>query len=130
MSAALPALMRSEKVQHRAAKVGFDYPDTGGALRDLESEVAELREAISEGDAAHIDEELGDVLFAAVNVSRFTHVDAEQSLGQACEKFIDRFEQVEALARERGVDMKTAGIEKLDELWKQAKKRNAAKPTD
>lgn len=66
----------------------------------------------------------------AVNVSRFTHVDAEQSLGQACEKFIDRFEQVEALARERGVDMKTAGIEKLDELWKQAKKRNAAKPTD
>ena len=70
------------------------------------------------------------MLFAAVNVSRFTHVDAEQSLGQACEKFIDRFEQVEALARERGVDMKTAGIEKLDELWKQAKKRNAAKPTD
>ena len=130
VSAALPALMRSEKVQHRAAKVGFDYPDTGGALRDLESEVAELREAISEGDAAHIDEELGDVLFAAVNVSRFTHVDAEQSLGQACEKFIDRFEQVEALARERGVDMKTAGIEKLDELWKQAKKRNAAKPND
>lgn len=53
VSAALPALMRSEKVQHRAAKVGFDYPDTGGALRDLESEVAELREAISEGDAAH-----------------------------------------------------------------------------
>lgn len=130
VSAALPALMRSEKVQHRAAKVGFDYPDAGGALRDLESEVAELREAISEGDAAHVCEELGDVLFAAVNVSRFTHVDAEQSLGQACEKFIDRFEQVETLARERDVDMRTAGIEKLDELWKQAKKLNAAKTTD
>lgn len=119
----LPALMRSEKVQHRAAKVGFDYPDTAWAMKDLDSEVAELKEAIAEGDQAHIEEELGDLLFSAVNVARFVHADAEQSLTKSCEKFIGRFEQVEAIAQECGVDMKTAPMEELDKLWKQAKKR-------
>ncbi len=123
--ATLPALMRSEKVQHRAAKVGFDYPDRDWAMRDLESELVELRQAVAEGEQSHIDEELGDLLFAAVNVSRFVHTDAEDALSKACGKFIRRFEQVEQLANERGIEMKAAPIELLDELWKQAKKRTS-----
>lgn len=120
--AVLPALMRSEKVQHRAAKSGFDYPSLEYALGDLDSEIQELKEAIAENNQMHIDEELGDLLFAAVNVSRFTHTDAENALTRSCEKFIARFEQVEKLAVSGGLDMKQASIEELDKLWKQAKK--------
>ncbi len=121
--AVLPALMRSEKVQHRAAKAGFDYTDCGWAMRDLESELSELKEAIAEGEQAHIEEELGDLLFSAVNVARFVRTDPENALTNSCEKFIRRFEQVETLARERGIDMKTTPIEELDRLWKEIKQR-------
>lgn len=120
--AILPALMRSEKVQSRAAKAGFDYPDGDRALRDLESELSELREAIAGGEPAQVEEELGDLLFAAVNVARFAKLDPEQTLTKACEKFIRRFETVEQLARERGVAMQSAPIAALDELWRDAKK--------
>lgn len=119
--AVLPALMRSEKVQHRAAKAGFDYPDVEWAMRDLESELEELKQAIAGKAQDEIEEELGDLLFSAVNVSRFVKTDAEQSLAKSCEKFIARFEQVEKLATEAGLDMKSASIEELDKLWKQAK---------
>lgn len=122
----LPSLMRSEKIQHRAAKSGFDYPAADDAMKDLESEILELREAIAEGDSAHVDEELGDLLFAAVNVSRFVHTDAEESLGRACDKFIQRFAVVEKLARERGLSMNEQPLEELDKLWREAKE--ALKP--
>ena len=120
--AVLPALMRSGKVQHRAAKSGFDYPSLEYALSDLDSEILELKEAIAEKNQAHVDEELGDLLFAAVNVSRFTQTDAENALTRSCEKFIARFEQVEKLAVSGGLDMKQASIEELNKLWKRAKK--------
>lgn len=120
--AVLPALMRSEKVQHRAAKCGFDYPSIEYALKDLESEIIELKEAISEGNQAHIDEELGDLLFSVVNAARFTKTDAEEALTRSCEKFISRFEQVENMAVSDQIDMKQASIEELDKLWKKAKK--------
>ncbi len=119
----LPALMRSEKVQHRAAKSGFDYPKTEDAFKDLLSEVKELQEAIAEKDHSHMEEEMGDLLFAAVNVSRFLDVDPEQSLSKACEKFISRFEQVEHLAQERGISMKEQPLSELDKLWKEAKEK-------
>lgn len=119
--AVLPALMRSDKVQARAAKSGFDYPGVDGALSDLKSELTELEEAIAQGEPAHIDEELGDLLFAAVNVSRFLKTDAEQSLGKACDKFIARFAVVERLAAERGLDMKQQSPQTLDALWEEAK---------
>lgn len=121
----LPALMRSAKVQHRAARTGFDYPDITGALSDLKSELGELEDAIAAGDHDAVDEELGDLLFAAVNVSRFAKLDAEYSLSRSTEKFIERFSQVEALANEKGIDMKTAGIDNLNELWAEAKRRLA-----
>lgn len=117
----LPALMRSEKVQKRAARVGFDYPGVEDAFGDLRSEVDELAEAIREGEAQHIGEELGDVLFSVANVARFVKVDSEQALGISCDKFIRRFEVVEMLALDRGIDMHTADLDVLNDLWKEAK---------
>lgn len=118
---ALPALMRAAKVQNRAARVGFDWPSIDGALDALTSETAELKEALAEGDKAHIEEEFGDLLFSAVNVSRFLKTDAELSLNAATDKFIRRFARVETLAAERGVDMSEASLEELDALWDIAK---------
>ncbi len=117
----LPALMRSAKVQSRAARVGFDWSDVSGALKALKDETIELEQAISDGNVERIEDELGDVLFSAVNVSRFTDCDAEQALTNACNKFIRRFAVVEALAAEKGIDMADANLSKLDELWKLAK---------
>lgn len=118
---ALPALMRSQKVQKRAGYVGFDYENAEQAMSDLRSEVDELCEAIRGG--TNVEEEIGDLLFAAVNVSRFQKLDAEQALEKACDKFTARFLVVEKLAAERGVDMKTAGIDDLNALWAEAKKQ-------
>lgn len=120
---ALPALMRAGKVQNRARRVGFDWPDVSGALQALDSETAELKQAIASGDAAAMEEELGDLLFSAVNVSRFIDTDAEQALTGATDKFIRRFTVVEQLAAERGVDMASASLEELDRLWEEAKGR-------
>ena len=121
LPSSLPALMRAAKVQDRAARVGFDWPTVDGALEALTSETAELKEAIAEGDNAHIEEEFGDLLFSAVNVSRFLKTDAELSLNAATEKFIRRFSRVEALAAERGIDMQTSSLQELDALWDIAK---------
>ena len=120
---ALPALMRAGKVQNRARRVGFDWPDVSGALQALDSETAELKQAIASGDAAAMEEEFGDLLFSAVNVSRFIDTDAEQALTGATDKFIRRFTVVEQLAAERGVDMASASLEQLDRLWEEAKGR-------
>lgn len=117
----LPSLMRGEKVQHRAAKSGFDYPDLWRAFSDMRSEVEELDEAARQGDSGLIEEELGDLIFSVVNVARFLGIDAEAALGKACDKFISRFAGVERLADERGIDMKSAGIESLDVLWREVK---------
>ena len=120
--AALPALSKSQKVQKRAADFGFDYTDVNGALADLENEVAELREAIDEG--GNIEEELGDVIFAAVNVSRFCKVDAEEAAQRACEKFTSRYKQVETEAFRLNIDMKSCGIDTLNRLWNAAKHKS------
>lgn len=117
----LPALMRATKLQKKAADVGFDWPDVSGALDKLEEEIAELREAIAKSDSENISEELGDILFSAVNVSRFIKVDAEESLTAASDKFLARFTKVEALASERSIDMKSASLEELDALWDEVK---------
>ena len=120
----LPALMRATKLQKKAADVGFDWDDVSGALDKLEEEIAELRQAIKNEDRENMTEELGDILFSAVNVSRFIKTDAEEALTAASDKFLSRFTQVEKLAGERGVDMKSAGIEELDRLWDEAKRNN------
>lgn len=121
VSKALPALMRSAKVQHKAAKVGFDWPDISGALDKVGEETQELQEAVVSGSQEHCREELGDLLFSVVNVSRFLNMEPEQALSQSCDKFIARFEKVERLAEERGITMEAASPEELDALWKEAK---------
>lgn len=117
-----PALMRADKVQAKAAKAGFDWTEVDGALDRLSEEIEELRNAIASGKTDEISDELGDVLFSAVNVSRFVKVDAEEALTASTDKFIARFKIVEKLAQERSIDMKTADLEVLDTLWDEAKK--------
>ncbi len=118
----LPALMRSAKVQQKAAIAGFDWPDISGALDKLHEETRELEQAIAAGKQEAMLDELGDLLFSAVNVSRFIKVDAEEALTAACDKFIRRFEKVEQLAQEKGMQMPEASLEELDKLWEQAKR--------
>lgn len=121
VSKALPSLMRAEKVQKKAAKVGFDWDSVDGAMECLYEECGELKAAIENNDAENQFEELGDVLFSAVNVSRFLKIDSEKSLYDACDKFINRFSKVEFLAKDRGIDMKTASLEQLNSLWDEVK---------
>lgn len=116
-----PALMRAQKVQKRAGKLGFNYPDIYWAMDDLNSELDELQEAVEEENPQSCFEELGDVLFSVVNVARFLKVDAEESLNASTQKFINRVQKVEQLAAEHNLDLKEATIQELDELWKQAK---------
>ena len=117
----LPALMRSQKVQNRAKKAGFDYPDVSMALDNLKSEVTELQSALQAQDENNIEEELGDVLFSAVNVARLCGKDAEEMLTGSCNKFIERFQRVERLSNEEQISLKDASLEQLIALWKKAK---------
>ena len=117
----LPALMRAEKIQKKAKKAGFDWDSIDGAYDALQSEIDELKAAQQTGDKAKIEDELGDVLFSVVNVSRFLDVDPEQALTGASNKFMNRYLKVEALACERGIDMPSTPIEELDKLWSEAK---------
>ena len=118
----LPALMRSQKVQKRAAKTGFDYPDALSALADLESEVAELREALASGGQEAQTDELGDIIFSAVNVARHLPADAEEALTASCEKFIRRFDRMESMAREKGIALEKQPLDRLNALWDAAKR--------
>ena len=113
---ALPALTRASKLQSKAAKAGFDWEEVSPALDKLSEELEELRTAVEEG--SNVEEELGDLLFAAVKVGRFAQVDGEQALQKACEKFIRRFRRVEELA---GKPMDRLGLPVLEALWRQAK---------
>jgi len=117
----LPALWRAEKVQKKAAKVGFDWSDVSGALDKLREEVAELEEAISSGDSDHAARELGDVLFTAVNVGRFINADPEEVLGGTTETFIRRFSKMEQLITESGKSMENMKLSELDEFYNEAK---------
>ena len=115
----LPALWRAEKVQKKAKKAGFDWPEVSGALDKLSEELEELKAAAAQG--TNVAEELGDLLFSAVNVSRFLDVDCEDALNQATDKFINRFRKVEEQAGDRPMTGMT--LEELDQLWEKAKER-------
>lgn len=123
VSTALPALMRAQKVQQRAARAGFDYDNLTQAMADLDSEVVELKEALASNTLEAVKEELGDLIFAAVNVARFSQFDTEEALTVSTEKFIQRFRRVEELAKAENLDMQTASLEELDELWNRAKRQ-------
>ena len=121
VSKALPALMYSQKIQKKAAKVGFDFEKTEDALSKVSEELAELKTAIDNNDAENMSEELGDLLFSVVNVARFIKVDSEKALYDATLKFTDRFGKVEALCVDKGIDMTSAPMSVLDSLWDEVK---------
>ena len=112
----LPALWRADKLQSKAEKAGFRFRDADGSLQKLEEEVRELREAVETG--GDVSQELGDVLFAAVNAGRHRGVDPENALNAACEKFIRRFRKVEASA---AAPLDELSADELAALWERAK---------
>ena len=117
----LPALMRAQKVQKRSAKSGMDFADADDAMKKVPEELAELREAVAQGDADRVNEELGDLLFSVVNIARFVGADAEEALYRSTDKFSLRFRRLEQLALDRGVDLKSAPIQLIDSLWEEVK---------
>ncbi len=121
--AVYPALMKAQKVQEKAKKAGFDWDNADGAFLKIDEEAKELKEALASGEKNAIEDELGDLLFSAVNVARFCGCEAETALDKATKKFMERFTITENLAKEKGIDMKNASIETLDELWEEAKKQ-------
>ncbi len=118
----LDPLSLAHRIQDRVAAVGFDWPDTEGPLDKVAEELAEVREAVAAANMAAVEEELGDLLFAVVNLSRLAGVHPTQALRSANLKFTHRFTMLEEMAAERGIDVPSAGLEKLDELWDEVKK--------
>jgi MazG family protein len=134
LPAGLPPLHRAHRLQDRAAGVGFDWPDVSGPAAKVEEELAEVREQLKDRprlapgaaptldpDHALLEAELGDLLFACVNLCRKAGVHASLALDRANAKFEERFRQVERMCRERGLTMADAGLEQLDALWDEAK---------
>ena len=123
---ALPALLRAEKLQKRAARVGFDWPDAGPAFDKVLEEVAELRDAAqvpaAERDPDAVAEEVGDLLFACVNLARHVGVEPEAALRAANAKFTARFHRIEAALAESGRSARDVGLPELDWLWEEAKR--------
>ena len=117
----LPALMRSTKTQEKAKKAGFDWDNIDDVFAKLDEEILELKNAYKSGVKKDIEDELGDVLFSTVNLSRFLDCDAEEALTSSCDKFISRYTKVENLAKERGINMKETSLEELDKLWDEVK---------
>jgi MazG family protein len=130
LPADLPALHRAFRLQDRASGVGFDWPDAAGAAEKVEEELAEVRAEVARAaePSAHgvpderLEEELGDLLFAVVNLSRKLGVHPSLALDKANVKFARRFQAIERLARERGIDVRSAGLERLDGLWEEVKR--------
>jgi len=120
---ALPALMRSYKIQAKAGEAGFDWDDVSGAYHKIKEETEELIEAGLEGDNGRISEELGDLLFSIVNVARFLDVNPEQALNATSERFIRRFAYIEREAESQGRELTKMSLSEMDGLWEEAKLR-------
>jgi ATP diphosphatase len=118
----LPALLRAVKLQKRAARVGFDWPDTSGVLNKLAEEMAELAEAHASGDADHTEEEFGDLMFVMANLARHMNVDPEAALRRANTKFTRRFARIEALLADQGRRPEDSDLDEMDALWTRAKR--------
>jgi MazG family protein len=139
----LPALLMAHRLQERAASVGFDWPDVGGPIRKVYEELAEVEEelrsgggsmpsdnsadpnALGEPASENLVEEIGDLLFAVVNLARKAGVHPDPALDRANRKFRQRFEEMEHLAAERGIEVESAGLEVLDGLWNEVKSVNS-----
>lgn len=117
----LPALLRATKLQGRAARVGFQWPDLAPVFAKVEEELAEVKEAVAAGDKTHIEEELGDLLFMVANLARYLDADAETALRGANSKFERRFRHIEQSLKAQGKDIKSSTLAEMDQLWDDAK---------
>ncbi|HBG45524.1 MAG TPA: nucleoside triphosphate pyrophosphohydrolase [Deltaproteobacteria bacterium] len=117
----LPALLRAHKVSQKAARAGFDWKDVSEVLVKLDEEVAEFKDAVRQRAAAHMEEELGDLLFTLVNVGRFLEVNPEDALRKTIGKFITRFHHIERSLIERGGGLSSTTIDEMERLWQEAK---------
>ncbi|HSG98220.1 MAG TPA: nucleoside triphosphate pyrophosphohydrolase [Woeseiaceae bacterium] len=120
---ALPALKRAQKLGKRAARVGFDWPQLRGVQLKIHEELEELQDAIGSRDEAHVEEELGDLLFAVVNLARHLDVDPEKALSVANTKFEQRFRAMEADIMKEGGEIRRMSLEALEQHWRKAKNR-------
>jgi tetrapyrrole methylase family protein/MazG family protein len=119
---AMDPLYRAEKLQKRAAKVGFDWPNMDGVMDKLEEEILELKEAMAKEDRDEVEAELGDVFFSLVNLSRKMDIDPVDALQRTNDKFVRRFRAMEIQARDALIDLGDLQLEELESWWKQAKK--------
>ena len=119
----LPSLTQAQEIQDRAARVGFDWKSEQGVVDKLHEELDEVKTA---GNQKHLEEELGDLLFAVVNLARWRKVDAESALRAASQKFRTRFAYIEDYAREHSLEVSGLSFEQLDDLWNQAKRKSKA----
>jgi ATP diphosphatase len=120
---ALPALSRAEKLTRKAATVGFDWPDWNQVVDKIDEELEEIREAAAEGSRARIEDEVGDLLFAAANLARHFGIDAEGALRGANAKFERRFGSIETALAEEGRSPERSNLEEMERLWNEAKVR-------
>ncbi len=117
----LPSLSRANWVTQRVSRVGFDWPDLAGILEKLDEEWEELREALSSKNRKKIREEIGDLLFVLVNLSRLIRIDPEDALNRTIDKFISRFKYIERSLRKKGKSVHQSDLAEMDALWEEAK---------
>ena len=119
----MPALLRAHRVTEKAARVGFDWDNLARVFAKLEEELAEFEEAVSSKDPEKMEDELGDVIFSLVNIARFLEVNPEEALKKTISKFIRRFNHIEDSLQKSGDDIRKTSLDRMEELWNDAKKR-------
>ena len=119
LPSSMPALLRAQNAQKKAARVGFDWPDAGPVFEKMQEEISEVQAALAAGDTKAVEDEVGDILFTAVNLARKLHVDAETTLAAATNRFINRFQAVERELGDR--KMEETPLKELDRIWDRIK---------
>jgi len=122
----LPALLKADKIQRKASRVGFDWKQVKDVVAKVEEELRELKAAHATGNRRHFAEELGDLLFAAVNLARYENYDPEDLLNRATHKFVKRFRKIEHAVRKQGRHLEDCSLKELDALWEATKRRRRA----
>lgn len=123
----LPALLRARKLSEKASRVGFDWSEVDGIFAKIDEELQEFREALGRTDQRAMTDELGDLLFAVVNLGRFLHIDAEEALRQTSNRFVARFGHIETTLAEQGRTIAQSSPAEMDSLWNDAKRREGKK---
>ena len=121
---ALPAVVKATRIQEKAKQVGFEWDNKEDVFKKVQEEINELQEAIMEQNQAHIEEEFGDVMFSLINYARFLKIDAEGALEKTNKKFMYRFQQIEAIATERGKALQDMTLGEMDAIWNEVKLLN------